>query len=120
MDCYIIRLPKKADVVLLEDSEMRILWFQERIPGLMVCRNVEEFKKHFEGNPSAFFLFWDHDLGPGENGADAAKWFAEKYKMTNRFHCIHSYNRAGAQRIQSYIPAAVHIPFGEFEVEIGN
>lgn len=119
MDLYKVVLPEKADAVLLEDSEMRITWFEKRVPNLKVCRTVEEFKQYFANNPSCFVVFWDHDLGQGENGADAAKWFAEKYQMTNRFHVIHSYNRGGARNIQNYIPAAVHIPFGEFEVEIG-
>jgi hypothetical protein len=117
MECFIVRLPEKAEVLLLEDSEMRILWFQKRIPELKVCRTVAEFKAFFENNPSLFFIFWDHDLGEEETGADAAKWFSERYGAINGYHVIHSHNQGGARNIQSYIRQAVCMPFGSFEVE---
>ena len=117
MDCIKVCLPEKAKVVVLEDSDMRITWFEKRIPDVVICRTVKELKDHFANNPSCDFMFWDHDLGTKDNGADAAKWFRDKYGSTNRYHVIHSFNRAGARNIQSFIPAAVHIPFGDFEVE---
>lgn len=117
MDYYSVRLPEGANVTLLEDSEMRIKWFQKRIPNLFVCRSFNEFKAHFSGNPPCDFVFWDHDLGQSKNGADCAKWFQVKFGATNRAHLIHSFNHAGAQNIKRYIPNAVHITFGEFEVE---
>jgi hypothetical protein len=117
MDYLSVKLPEGANVTVLEDSEMRITWFQKRVPRLTVCRNVEEFKAYFSGHPPCDFVFWDHDLGPGENGADAAKWFLEKFGGTNRAHLIHSFNIAGARNIQQYITFARHIPFGEFEIE---
>lgn len=118
MDYYMVRLPEGANVTLLEDSEMRIKWFQKRIPNLNVCRSVPEFVKYFESKPPCDFVLWDHDLGREDgNGVDAAKWFKDTFGSTNRAHLIHSFNHAGAKAIQSYIPLAVHIPFGEFEVE---
>src|SRR3954469_18700250 len=96
MDYYAVRLPEGANVTLLEDSEMRIKWFAKRIPNLTVCRSVEEFRQYFLGNPPCDFVFWDHDLGADENGEDAARWFTERYGMTNRAHMIHSFNREGA------------------------
>jgi hypothetical protein len=117
LDFITVKLPEGANVTLLEDSEMRITWFQKRIPNLTVCRNVQEFKDHFTKNPPCDFVFWDHDLGEGANGADAAKWFLERYGSTNRAHLIHSFNRAGARNIQQSILNACHVPFGEFEIE---
>ena len=116
MDYYTVNLPEGANVTILEDSEMRIKWFEKRIPNLHVCRNVKKFKEYFRGNPPCDFVFWDHDLGTKETGADAAKWFKTRYSTTNRAHLIHSFNQAGARHIQAEITAAVHIPFGEFEV----
>lgn len=117
MDYYKVTLPEGANVTLLEDSDMRITWFAKRIPNLHVCKTVKEFKDYFLGNPPCDFVFWDHDLGTQQTGADAAKWFRQRYSSTNRAHLIHSFNQAGARNIQSEITTAVHIPFGEFEVE---
>jgi hypothetical protein len=117
MDYYKVLLSEGANVTILEDSDMRIKWFEKRIPNLHVCRTVKEFKQYFLGNPPCDFVFWDHDLGTRETGADAARWFQTRYGAINRAHVIHSFNHAGALNIKRHIPAAVHIPFGEFEVE---
>jgi len=119
MNLIYIRLPKNSKVVILEDSPMRIAWFQKRIPDLIVCKTVLEFKQYFtSGRGLCDFVFWDHDLGTKENGEDAAKWFGIKFgNQANDYGVIHSWNSEGAHRMQKLIPGTKHIPFGQFEVE---
>lgn len=117
MNFVTIKLLPKAECVLLEDAEMRISWFEKHVPGIHVCRTVEEFKKFFEHSPPIYMIFFDHDLGPGGNGADAAQWFANKYGNQSRYCIIHSFNRTGAYKIQSILPNAIYVPFGDFDIE---
>lgn len=113
-----VTLPKNAYVLLLEDSDMRIEWFKKRIRNLKVVKTVQEFKDYFERHPTVDFVFFDHDLGEGNGtGLDAATFMKEKFGGTSRWGLIHSWNRAGAQRMQLVLPQTPHVPFGEFEIE---
>lgn len=114
-----INLPSRAKVLLLEDSEMRIAWFEKRIPDLKVCRSVQEFKDYFATKPMVDFIFFDHDLGEGGSGYDAAKFMVESFGSGNRWGLIHSWNKTGAQRMQEIL-VVPHVPFGDFEVEIND
>jgi hypothetical protein len=111
-------LPKDAKVLLLEDAEMRINWFKSKVPGITVVTSVEDFIAYFETRPVVDFLFLDHDLGPGGSGYDAAQYMADKFGSTNRWGLIHSWNRAGATRMQQILTAIPAVPFGEFDIEI--
>lgn len=115
-----VTIPKHAHVLLLEDSEMRINWFCKRLPDVHVCRTVKEFRDYVESKPLIDYIFFDHDLGEGENGLDAAKYLVDKFGGTNNWALIHSWNRAGATAMQNYGLNAPHIPFGEFELEIDD
>jgi hypothetical protein len=111
-------LPIGAHCVVLEDSEMRITWFENNIPNITVCRSVDEFKKLFEQpHPMVDFIFFDHDLGEGGSGLDAVKFLVERFGGTSRWGLIHSWNRNGAREMQKLLPGVQHIPFGEFEIE---
>ena len=120
MNLITVRLPAKSTVYLLEDSPMRIAWFKKQVPGIVVVSSVEEFKTLFDNNPPCDFIFWDHDLGKGGTGYDAAEWFANKYGAVNRYMLIHSWNRAGAARMQTVLKEASYVPFGNFEIEVEN
>jgi len=120
-------LPKFAKVLLLEDSDMRINWFQKRIPDLKVVRTVSEFTSYLEGRPPVDFIFLDHDLGfldaygnPGVegNGLQAAKYLRDKFGSDGHDNVIHSFNRSGVASMHAVLPKATCIPFGQFEVEV--
>lgn len=113
-----VTLPKHAKVLLLEDSEMRIAWFEKKIPGLKVVRSVKEFTDYLETKPTVDFVFFDHDLGEGGSGYDAASYLADKFGSVNRWGLIHSWNRAGVARMQQILKAMSAVPFGEFDIEI--
>jgi hypothetical protein len=111
-------LPEGAHVLLLEDSEMRIKWFEKRVPNLHVCRTVPEFKDYFTTRPTVDFLFLDHDLGEGNgDGVEACQFVADTFSNNSRWGLIHSWNRAGARRMMDILVGVRHIPFGEFEIQ---
>ena len=118
MTLFKVSLPKYAKVLLLEDSEMRIQWFEQKIPGIKVVRSVKEFTDYFETRPTVDFIFFDHDLGEGGSGYDAAQFLAERFGTTNRWGLIHSWNKAGAARMQQVLESTPAVPFGEFDIEI--
>jgi hypothetical protein len=118
MDLITITLPKHLHVLLLEDSEMRIAWFEKKIENLHVCRTVQEFKDYFATHPCVDFIFFDHDLGPeGGSGVDAAKFMVEKFGTGKKWGLIHSWNTTGAQEMQKILIGTHHIPFGDFDVK---
>lgn len=113
-----ITIPKFANVILLEDSEMRIAWFQKRIPErLTVVKNVDDFVKACVG---ADLFFLDHDLGGEQfgDGYQAAKYLAENFGTNGRNITIHSINAVGVSKMRGYLSKAICIPFGDFEVEV--
>lgn len=122
MDTLKVVLPRESTVVLLEDSPMRIAWFQDRVQKLAVCRTVQEFKDYFiQRKGPCDFLFWDHDLGTEETGLDAAKWFLEYFGSANgNYSIIHSWNRSGARKMQDILQGSPCIPFGGFEIEYSS
>jgi hypothetical protein len=113
-----VSLPENCHVLLLEDSEMRISWFEKRLPILKICRSVQEFKEYFDTKPTVDFIFWDHDLGDGGSGYDAAQFITDRFGSGGRWGLIHSWNSTGAKKMQTLLIGALHVPFGEFEVEI--
>lgn len=121
MTLFKVSVPKGAKVLLLEDSDMRINWFKSKIPeGLFVFKTLDEFKAHFENKNGADFIFWDHDLGPGGSGYDAAKYLTDKFgsRSASKWGLIHSWNVGGANRMRELLPGSPHIPFGDFEIEM--
>lgn len=115
-----VTIPKGAKVLLLEDSEMRISWFQKKLPLLTVVKSVDEFIQYFESKPAVDYIFWDHDLGPGGSGYDAAKYLTDKFGSlsASKWGLIHSWNMGGANRMRELLPASPHIPFGDFDIEV--
>lgn len=118
MTLFKVTIPKHAKVLLLEDSDMRIAWFEKKVPGITVCKSLREFIDYFKTKPTVDFVFFDHDLGEGGTGYDAAKWMADTFGSTNRWGLIHSWNKAGATRMQTILQATPAVPFGEFDIEI--
>jgi hypothetical protein len=119
VELVFVRLPKNARVVLLEDSPMRIAWFQKRIPDLVVCKSSQEFKDYFtKGHERCDFIFWDHDLGGQDTSEEVAQWFVDRYGAGNTYALIHSWNTAGARKLQDIMNGVKWIPFGQFEVEV--
>lgn len=115
-----LTIPAHSHVLLLEDSDMRIAWFEKRIKNLKVTRTVQEFKDYFNTKPLVDFVLMDHDLGTPETGLDAAKFMVDRFGATNNWGLIHSWNKAGAEAMQACGLRLLHVPFGEFEIKEGD
>jgi len=113
-------LPKDSQVLVLEDSPMRIAWFKKRLPHVTIVSSIKEFKAYFDLSPCCDYIFFDHDLGKGNGtGYDAVVFMKERFGGGNgsKAGLIHSWNQAGAKRMQEILNI-VHIPFGDFEIEV--
>jgi hypothetical protein len=115
-------ISKGARVLCLEDDEVRIAWFKEQIPEIVICQTVRELQALFTKTPLWDFLFLDHDLGEEETGADAARWLAMNYAKVLRSTTIiiHSTNLKGAEKIQVFLPNVFHFPSGTFTINKGE
>ena len=118
MNLFKVTIPKESHVLLLEDSDMRVLWFNKKIKNLKVVASVKEFKEYFDTRPIVDFIFYDNDLGDGNGtGLEAIQFMKEKFGDGNRWGLIHSWNRPAAQQMMLLYPSIPHIPFGEFDIE---
>lgn len=98
---------------------MRIAWFAKRIPHLTVVRTARAFREYFDTKPLVDFIFFDHDLGEGGTGYEAAEFIKERFGgNTTNAGIIHTWNPSGAARMRTLLPLTLWIPFGEFEVEM--
>jgi hypothetical protein len=65
------------------------------------------------GLPS--YISFDHDLGPGKDGLDFAKWLVE-YVMDNGFgipqYFVHSQNPVGRENIERYLEGFLEVYHG--------
>jgi hypothetical protein len=120
-----IVIPSGSRVFLLEDDEVRIKWFLERLPGAVIATEPDEAKAILDANPPFDFVFLDHDLGLRDyhgagiegNGQHVARYLAERGE-TGLNTVVHSWNPVGASAIKTILPNATVIPFGQFEFAI--
>lgn len=106
------------DILVLEDDPIRQKIFSEKLIGssfVIVSTAKEAIKKLAEKNWDYAFL--DHDLGgeiyveSGEGtGYEVAEWLAAHPEHHPRFVIIHSFNPAGAQKMQDVLPKATLAP----------
>ena len=65
--------------IFLDDERMPAA--KKPLPWLadepVIVRSYDEFVAEIEANGCPAFITFDHDLGPGKNGFDCAKWFVE-------------------------------------------
>jgi hypothetical protein len=123
-----IRIPKKAKCFLLEDTQERIDWFKSKLPFLDTADNVKDAIAYLS-TQKYDFVFLDHDLGlldyagysagqPG-NGKDVARYLSGRNFMGDNV-VIHSWNPVGAAAMKDILENASAIPFGQFEIDLGD
>ena len=113
----VINIPRSAKVLLLEDSEERIDWFQRRIPSLALAKTAEAAINLIACSLPFDVVFLDYDLGITErSGGVVAKHLAHNYIGQNVV--IHSWNCDGAAEMAACLTEAVVIPFGQFEINM--
>lgn len=80
------------------DAEKEVLWGR---PHVDVVRNYDAAIRCLSAHKYDMVLF-DHDLGPGKNGMDIAKWVVENIKEPFLYY-VHSANAIGRINIDSLI-----------------
>ncbi len=93
-------LPKEF-LSLISNEEPEIIW----------CKNYNEFITYIYHNTERFdrvstCICFDHDLGPGKDGLDCAKYLINYIIETHDilpFYECHSNNLAGKENIISYL-----------------
>jgi len=104
-------------VLVVEDNENRIKWFQGKLAEFDIARTAEEGVKFIRENVYNL-IFLDHDLGDRifvdsedpNTGFQVAKIIAETDNKEAEI-IIHTMNPGGAIRIQSLLPKATYVPF---------
>ena len=104
-------------ILLVEDNENRIRWFQDKLPKFDLAKTAAEGIKMVQEKVYNQ-IFLDHDLGnrifvdsSDENtGYQVALAIAETTNK-NANITIHSMNPGGARMIKNILPNAVCIPF---------
>jgi hypothetical protein len=120
-----VKIERGRPAFLLEDSEERIKWFQERIPGIVVARTASDGIEAL--SKTVFdYVFLDHDLGlldyaggvgPRGNGQQVARYLSGR-GFVGRNVFIHSWNPGGAARMKDLLVGAFAVPFGQFDIEL--
>lgn len=114
----VIRIPREASVLALDDMEHRLEWFQKRIPNIVCVSTVDDaIMRIADQRPPFDLIFLDHDLGTIETGEEVARHLASNgfigYNVV-----IHSWNSEGAKRMKNLLNNAAAITFGNFEIEL--
>lgn len=120
-----IKIPRRARVFLLEDSEERIKWFRERVQNLTIANTAEQAITILSLSPPFDYIFLDHDLGVLDtqghcaqgDGMQVAKHIAGS-GFLGRNVVVHSWNAGAAQRMACVLEGCVVIPFGQFEIQV--
>jgi len=94
-----------ARILILEDTEERILKFKHKLIGreVTVCKTADECIKVLTSEPPFDYIMLDHDLSiefskPGKGtGYEVAAWIADNpHKSATQRIFIHSLNNVGA------------------------
>lgn len=129
MSSVVINLPESTRVFLLEDSDDRIRWFQQRVKNLTVAKTADEARNILVGTSASEFdfMFLDHDLGLLDyrgvkrdegNGQEVARLLAHAQYPSNRV-VVHSWNAWGAGKMKEVLGVGAKvIPFGQFRLNM--
>jgi hypothetical protein len=138
----VVRIPRDAKILLLEDDPNRIEWFHAELgkfldPGLLHIAFDAAGGIHAvaAADPPFDLMFLDHDLSIEQqsmalrpdhefnSGSSFAQSFVEQGFVANHI-IIHSWNPAGAQNMvqifENYGIRAAYLPFGSFKIEGGS
>lgn len=100
-----------GSILVVEDSETRIVWFRENLPHARVVLNpADAIAAIRQDRPETVFL--DFDLGL-DNSLGVAQLLAEEPPT---LCVIHSANEAGAALLSSILPAAIVLPYASFKI----
>lgn len=81
-----------------------VTWFNMPAEPWVIVRSYDAFVKHIEDNGIPDFVSFDHDLGEGKTGMDAAKWLVQLCLDTEQWipsYIAHTKNPVGYDNIES-------------------
>ncbi|HYM75839.1 MAG TPA: cyclic-phosphate processing receiver domain-containing protein [Candidatus Dormibacteraeota bacterium] len=108
-------------VLVVEDTEDRISWFRQRVPGAVFAKNADaalqalsqrEFKVAFLDH-DLHWMHADNSIFKG-TGKEVARFMAQQ--EFKGIVIIHSRHEEGAAMMKKYLPNARLAPFGSFEI----
>jgi CheY-like chemotaxis protein len=115
------------NILIVEDNEDRIKWFETEFKGIAALTVVKtaEKGKYYVNLQKWDVIFLDHDLGDrvyvnseDENtGYQVAKEIVKSINKDTPI-VVHSYNPAGVKNIMGILKHAAAIPFGLFDKAI--
>jgi CheY-like chemotaxis protein len=115
-----ISIPRGARVFLLDDDDVRIQWFLERLTSITVAKEARDAIAILDSYPPFDFVFLDHDLGlftgTEGDGLQVAQHLAGR-GFDSHNTVIHSSNTDGATAMKAALKNATVVPFGQFEIE---
>jgi CheY-like chemotaxis protein len=122
----VFHVPAHWRVFVLDDTEDRLGWFRERLPGMRFAKTAAAALEILSAE-SFDLVFLDHDLSfmdagfPDRqhgNGKEVARYLA-RTGFQGRV-VIHSKNEKGVEAMATILPAATVARFGEFEIVISE
>jgi hypothetical protein len=125
----VIQIRKHARVYIVEDNEERLKWFFAKLPSALIWYEkdpklaVEQLSWLMPESMDCIFL--DFDLGPGNvkhstiNAIPVVDFLNSKLtsRRAQRNIVIHSQNAPGAFWMNTMLPGAARLPFGEFDIQ---
>jgi CheY-like chemotaxis protein len=115
-----LTIPRGARVFLLDDDDVRIKWFLERLTSITVAKEAPDAIAILDCYPPFDFVFLDHDLGlftgTEGDGLQVARHLARR-GFDGHSTVIHSTNAVGAAAMKEALKSATVAPFGQFEIE---
>lgn len=124
-----ISIRKGARIFIVEDNKERLAWFFEKMPHAIIWseKDPDAAVAQFEMMPPDMFdcIFLDFDLGPGNiknstvNAIPVVDFLNSRLtsRRSQRNIVIHSMNGPGAFWMNTMLPGANQIPFGEFDIQ---
>ena len=117
-------IPNDWPVLVVEDTQDRISWFRQRLPGAVFAKDADTAMRMI-AQQEFKVVFLDHDLHwmHADNsifkgtGKEVAQFLANK--GFEGIVIIHSKHENGAQAMKKYLANARVAPFGSFEIFSG-
>lgn len=119
-----VSVPAGARVFVLDDTEDRLAWFREYVPGVRTAKTAHGAIEILAVDLAAFdMIFLDHDLGfldaadptrQHGNGKEVARFLAIR-KFAGKV-VIHSRNVDAVPFMKKILPNATIAPYGDFEI----
>jgi DNA-binding CsgD family transcriptional regulator len=115
-----ISIRRGARVFLLDDDDVRIQWFLERLISITIAKEAPDAIAILDSYPPFDFVFLDHDLGrftgTEGDGLQVAQHLARRGSDGHNT-VIHSMNAAKTAAMKDALKSATVAPFGQFEIE---